>query len=377
MSPAGQAVVPPNCYVGQLPAALQAFPSPASGSLDSPTLSKTLTGSCTSAHRTSRSWLPDAADIVLTLPDDVYTAPIMTPLPTGMTEVADSDMELLVGGALAPVQTSPPQQSPPRIGPGLRLPSFEALGIAAPHPDRFGLSRFDSIATGTPAGLVDAFPRGALRSLNDFNGGGVGGLLGSAEDAHAGEPSGGRATLSPVHHFVTVLTPPAEGGAFNWNSIAQVASAPMDSPFSDPGLTALSLDSAPTRSPGGLTAGNASSISVDSAGVDEPHAWIEGAIESLRTSLDPRSPCFAESNKCSWKPTFRARTKQSPSSSLTRAAKSIGHWAHLFQHSHCDPQHYSFLTYSLDQCIPRYTRPLQPRGPANIATGHARPSRWR
>jgi hypothetical protein len=51
----------------------------------------------------------------------------------------------MVGGALAPVHITPTHQPNHKSGPGyeLRSSSFEALGIAAPHPDRYGHSSLD------------------------------------------------------------------------------------------------------------------------------------------------------------------------------------------------------------------------------------------
>lgn len=54
---------------------------------------------------------------------------------------ANSDMNLLVGGALVPAAldlTCRKNVHLPKAGPGLQLPSFELLGIANPHPDRPG-----------------------------------------------------------------------------------------------------------------------------------------------------------------------------------------------------------------------------------------------
>ncbi|KAK5133550.1 hypothetical protein LTR08_007589 [Meristemomyces frigidus] len=216
----------------------------------------------------------------------------MTPLPPprATTGVAESDMEVVVGGALAPVHTSLPQRSQPRIGPELRLPSFEALGIAAPHPDRRGQN---GAVTDTPQALVDLFPREALRSLDDLSGSGRGGggNSGSAADCQGGKQGGGRTTLSPAHHLVATLTPPAEGGGFNWNSSAKVAPDPMDSQFTEPDISGLSINSAPADGPDASAVGDAPPrITIDGDVVDEPDAWVDGAIESLLANLHSAQP---------------------------------------------------------------------------------------
>lgn len=71
--------------------------------------------------------------------------PVITP---PASENCVPDMFSLLGGPLAPVHTSPPcRQQFSRSAHNLRLPSFELLGIGAPHPDRFGSLSFHDIAS--------------------------------------------------------------------------------------------------------------------------------------------------------------------------------------------------------------------------------------
>jgi len=278
MGPAGQAAIPPDVSKTHLPAALQAFPSPASitDSLESPSLHRILAGDRTLAW-TPRSLLPETADVVASIPGQVNVQPIMTP---PLTEGFQTDMDTIVGGALAPVHNAPPAKPHLKAGPGLRLPSFEALGIAAPHPDRFGESSLDGTYSGAPrdamrellsqddAELVDMFAR----------------LGGGKLDPPDGVPSraGRQGTSTPVRHYVTTLTPPAEAGEINWQSMATVSSAPLDTPATDPGAN-KSLMASAQASPGAAATGSAPSV-IDEEALDEDKAWVRGAVHTLSKS---------------------------------------------------------------------------------------------
>lgn len=285
MGPAGLAGNPPNGSNSRLPAALQAFPSPASitASLDSPTLSRTLAGGRSPALWTPRSLLADASNVLPTEPAAVADAhPAMTPPADCRSE---PDMNLLVGGALAPVHTSPPQRPQPRAGPGLRLPSFEALGIAAPHPDRFDQQSLDGAMASAetilqPLGVSHADSE-LLEAFQHLQAHSVGG----ASDV-APVKMGGRAVQSPVQHFITTLTPPAEAGEMIWPSMTTVASAPMESPSTDPGHpiapVELGQTGAGADAPGSSTAPN---IHVHSDVDREDESWLDGALQALRMGL--------------------------------------------------------------------------------------------
>lgn len=190
------------------------------------------------------------------------------------------DMNLIVGGALAPTHTDPPRQRrPSRPGPGLRLPSFQALGIAAPHPDRFGSLSFQSAATsqmdGTAADLAREEPQADLSAAI-----GAGYLSPSHLGPRLGEkPSlaGGRAVATSIKHDVATLTPPAEIGEMQWLSVRSVSNAPMDSPSTDSGNATSSFGD--SQSAGGATASGAETSEV-STPPPEP-LWLDGAVSVL------------------------------------------------------------------------------------------------
>ncbi|EME83024.1 uncharacterized protein MYCFIDRAFT_203484 [Pseudocercospora fijiensis CIRAD86] len=148
-------------------------------------------------------------------------------------------MNLIVAGALAPVPSPPQPKEPSRSGPGLRLPSFDALGIAAPHPDRFGSLSFSddnmpdclggAIAQPSDAknpgdAIVDAFD--SLASCFSS-------ALTERPQIHPKLPPG--LVRTPFHHDVATLTPPAEYGEPTWQSMASHSNPPMHSPSTEPG----------------------------------------------------------------------------------------------------------------------------------------------
>jgi hypothetical protein len=258
------------------PAALDAFPSPASitSSLDSPSLTRSL-------PRAAWAWTPrsePAAVPVPPAPGDVEVKQLATP---PATDVSLSDLKMMVGGALAPVHITPPYQPHHKSGPGLRLPSFEALGIAAPHPDRYGHSSLDGAAdqacdslreplgsSGRDAELLHAFE--GLHADRD-----------GASSKPVGDKTGGRAVASPVHHFISTLTPPAEGGEMDWRAMTTVVSAPIDSPSTDPGHGAVQA-STPQTSPEPASS-SAQAHSDSSASTPGAASWVDGAVHTLRT----------------------------------------------------------------------------------------------
>ena len=284
------------------------FPSPASAadSLRSPPLVREMPSGFQSGLPTT-PWTPDAARPLPSEPSVAYEPqPLKTPPPTQCP--SSPDLNIIVGGALAPLHTANPRCPPPKRGPpDLRLPSFEMLGIAAPHPDRFGQNILTLDGSMSPAARsmrIDT-PRVAGSAL-----------LEAFNQLHVDSPSGsrptrphsstGRALSGPVKQFISTITPPAEAGEPSWPSLAASTTAPMESPLSDPDL--------PASSPGPLpTSGAAAPAITETAPTtmarvesnttqqvhhteipQDEHAWIEDAIEalleSLRTAALPANP---------------------------------------------------------------------------------------
>lgn len=278
--PAHTAARQPNVSNHQHLAALAAFPSPASvhDSLNSPVLEHALRDPLSHIQRLAGPHTPSSpGDILPTLPDDVQLASVVTPLSDNMPE---PDMNLVVGGALAPVHSTPPPRSPPRRSrPAFRLPSFQSLGIANPNPDRFGL---DGILTNSTTDSM-SYPlstryaeSGFTPMFPDLN-------FGPAHqdwtmDSRRKIP-GGRAIQSPIQQLVNTLTPPAESGHIDWSSTPTFRTA-MDSPATDPGNVAPTearRDGATNMQ----TAGSSSQLPAVQPETDGRPSWIRAATSVL------------------------------------------------------------------------------------------------
>lgn len=180
-------------------------------------------------------------------------------------------MNVIVGGALAPMHASPPRRQHETPSPGLRLPSFEALGIAAPHPDRFGGLGFTFDAM-KDAGEEPAADSRLLPAFNTPQ-------ISPANLKHPLDPNialVGSRTIATIRHDVATLTPPAETGDIQYNPITALSGAPMDLPASDASST------------GSLPPHNTEQNPVDSPpdsreGADptRPRSWFAGALNAV------------------------------------------------------------------------------------------------
>lgn len=187
-------------------------------------------------------------------------------------------MDLVVGGALSPVHAAQSEQAQQKAGPRMRLPSFEALGIAAPHPDRVCQRDLDGTLHGTPREHMKE-PLGQLSEdvdLTDMFARLGGGKLSDAPP----QKIGGRATTTPVQHYVATLTPPADAGTVSWGSGPTISTAPIDLPATGQDGPSAVLAS-PQSGSGGSDMGSLSRELAQSAIDDEEESWIEGAIQSL------------------------------------------------------------------------------------------------
>ena len=261
--------------------ALCAFPSPASinDSLTPPTLEFALRD----AHApcspiAARHGLLDTPNILPAQPGDVQIKSVVTPLAD--ETMPEPDMNLVVGGALAPVHANLPPRAPPRRArPAFRLPSFQSLGIALPNLDRFGL---DSSSTSTTTeGIQHPLdtPYGGPEFMGAFS---EPNFEPYFEGRKAGSDSkipGGRAVQSPIRQVVDTLTPPAEPEHSDWSSMRTVISA-MDSPSTDPGNIAPS-EARRQSGAAASTSGLPSQISTGHAERDDGPQWIRGGISVL------------------------------------------------------------------------------------------------
>ncbi|KAF2020144.1 hypothetical protein BU24DRAFT_431684 [Aaosphaeria arxii CBS 175.79] len=166
----------------------------------------------------------------------------------------------------------------------LRLPSFDLLGIAAPHPDRIAVhspSSFSPLGAGPlskPEDPLHALSPSLIepeRQLPQIDG---------TVDSSPPSPEAARAK---VQRLVPVVTPPnEEPGTFNWGSFVNVGTAAVGSPpNSEPGvspgtnitsLSAVTAETAETAVPDPLSVTDLS----DALGMA---AWIE-SIRQILTS---------------------------------------------------------------------------------------------
>ncbi|OCL11907.1 hypothetical protein AOQ84DRAFT_286265, partial [Glonium stellatum] len=162
----------------------------------------------------------------------------------------------------------------------LRLPSFDLLGIAAPHPDRIVCNPdnpFSSLGAGPLSNPED--PLHALSpALNRPH------ALGGREDPPTScAPEHQKDDSSQFHHFVPTFTPPAEPGTINWGTFANVTTAAMDSPAkSDPGTLSAALASPST------SAAESNTTSQDAPGLGHTivdKSWIDGAKAAIIANL--------------------------------------------------------------------------------------------
>jgi hypothetical protein len=216
---------------------------------------------------------------------------IMTPpaeQPGALQSDFASDMNMIVGGALAPIPDVAPQRLvAPKAGPGLRLPSFEAMGIASPHPDSVRLPGVDSVREHV-LGL-------ALRSRSDpgrvndsvFRTPDIGGESG----LHRMLPpmQGSHPQQTPLHRFPHTLTPPAEKGEPTWRP--SIATAVMDSRDPEAGVAASKEESSDESIR--AASGAMQSVTITAPAITGDRSWLEEAVQAIRQShfkLHPETP---------------------------------------------------------------------------------------
>ncbi|KAK4504115.1 hypothetical protein PRZ48_005030 [Zasmidium cellare] len=190
-------------------------------------------------------------------------------------------MNLIVGGALAPIPSSPPRQQHSRPQPGLRLPSFDVLGIAAPHPDRFGGLAFNLNAMDGAAVESVASQQSDFELLSAFNATQISPMqLRHPLDSKI-VLGVSRTIATPLRHDVATLTPPAETGEIQHNPIAAavISNATMELPASLPGNSSSQAHheggQGPVQSPPGSSVGDSLT----------PRSWIAGALDVVLANL--------------------------------------------------------------------------------------------
>jgi len=185
-----------------------------------------------SACGSDAAGLQDTSLVDPTLPPQPFPLPLPSPddLPSPLQE-RRPDLSLSFAADVLP-STAVSLSTPPVVknAHNLRLPSFDLLGIANPHPDRpnHSISSFSPLGAGPLSKPEDPLhvlspPLGRHHKLD-----------GSIKPFAATPP----AARAHVEHLVPVITPPAEPGTVNWGSFVNVRPAGLGSPpGSDPGVT--------------------------------------------------------------------------------------------------------------------------------------------
>ncbi|PVI04955.1 hypothetical protein DM02DRAFT_624487 [Periconia macrospinosa] len=153
-------------------------------------------------------------------------------LPTPLLETGP-DLSLSFAGTVLPSNhVSIPAPPVLKNSPNLRLPSFDLLGIAAPHPDRKSFDTSLSFAS-LGAGPLSK-PEDPLHALSPP----LARIIPPLDEPHASPAATSKPARGDVHHPVPVVTPPAESGTLNWGSFVNVRPAGLGSPpSSEPGLS--------------------------------------------------------------------------------------------------------------------------------------------
>lgn len=259
------------------------FPSPASDdiSLLSPGLDRALSASRTPAvawsHRLANQ--TGSASLVPTEPEEVKLQRIQTP--GSVYQPAPSlGLDSIVGASIDPVpkDASFPVTSTTatKAGPGLRLPSFDLLGIANPRPDCSEIKLDDPFVEPARQGLL--FPEDTFSP----SGSNLGGAGSETQDNPFCDSPRARARVinSPLHQYVTTLTPPDDSGRLVWESFAKLSTGAMDSPATDPGNAPTASEEQPAVA--GSSAEPSIRIEPPPLVIAEKDEWLRGAIDEMR-----------------------------------------------------------------------------------------------
>jgi hypothetical protein len=208
--------------------------------------------------------------------------PQTLPLPSADTPIEIYDgrrqIELDFAGALPSTEVSLPTPTVIKTAHALRLPSFDELGIAAPHPDRFPLrSERSFLSSAFGAGPLSK-PEDPLHALSPP-------LDHCFEVAKAAEPlmTSPRADSSQAEHVVPTFTPPSDPGTFHWGAVLSarpgvLGSPPSSEPGVSPSLTVTASATAPGQAP--IIVPTPAEVS-DALSVS---AWVEEAKATISES---------------------------------------------------------------------------------------------
>lgn len=268
-------------------AGLLDFPSPAS---DLEIFTPGAASASLAANVTSNPWAGSDVHLPSTtsaIPDTVELQPSIVSPAHELTQPG-LDFDTIVGARVAPTPTTPPPPSSLKAGSELRLPSFAQLGIGAPHSEREPVRRpslaRNSIHLGD--GLPPSLPQaGAI----DFESVTTLPADHRADHVHehvdTSQPESlphaqSRVPLhSPLHHYVTTLTPPDDNGRITWESITKIATGPMNTPVAELGTLPADSEVSTAADAAGVPDIN---IEASTPMEETPRPWLTDAIKVMR-----------------------------------------------------------------------------------------------
>jgi hypothetical protein len=218
--------------------------------------------------------------------DDSFPQPQPLPLPIAETPITfyedQSHFDLFFADALPPANISLPTSTVVRTAHNLRLPSFDVLGIAAPHPDRIPLRSshsFSSSALGVGPLSKPEDPLHALSPPLDRHP--------QADAAAKLVTTSPKAARAQVEHVLATFTPPSEQGTFNWGAIVTAIPAALGSPpSSDPGVSPSLNLTATATAPG--QAPIIVPLTVEPSNAVRMATWVDEAKDIIRKQTRAR-----------------------------------------------------------------------------------------
>ncbi|KAL1306244.1 hypothetical protein AAFC00_004334 [Neodothiora populina] len=234
--------------------------------------------------------LPLAPEPDVVKHEDVVTPgqEIMSQLPLSFDAIVGADVDPAPSDALSLPSSS-------KAGPALRLPSFASLGIAAVHSNPELHLSHDRIERGE---LLPMLPQSSVPNVgatsDDFLSDSA--PLEQIEVFRQSVQSPAVRTIasplpSPLHHFVTTLTPPDENGRITWEAIAKAATGSMDSPTTEPNIAAADIEATEDSATDSVVAAESNSepatYSVPAISVSDDIATSASVIADLSIADTP------------------------------------------------------------------------------------------
>jgi hypothetical protein len=296
-----------------------------------------------------------------TLLDVSFPQPQPLPLPSAETPFQIHEdrpqFDLDFADALPSTNVSLPSPTIIKTAHSLRLPSFDVLGIAAPHPDRFSIRHSHSFLPSAIGAGPLSKPEDPLHALSpplDHP---------SQGDTAAETPTASRkAARAQVEHTISTFTPPTEPGTFYWGPLVSVRPAGLGSPpSSDPGVSPNLRVTASATAPG--QAPIIVPMPAEISDAVRMAVWIEEAKNFISRRSNTISSYLLL--------TLHSRAIRMfgtvfSESTFPRASMPIVGRPSLWSNHCCHPRQ-DCDEHIVDQCIPCPTRPIHTFGPSEVS----------